>query len=115
MMVKRLLFTFGIVTVLCGMRDPFQPPPDRCQIGQLRAWQLYGVIESGQRLAIIRDAAGRWHRVRVGDTLSPGWHVTAIETDETEIATGKACAPSTWRWKRKGTQDEKMDSERRAL
>ncbi|WP_438918531.1 HofP DNA utilization family protein [Kosakonia cowanii] len=93
----------------------FQPAPDRCQLAQLRAWQLHGVIESGQRLAIIRDAAGRWHRVSVGDTLSPGWRVTAINADETEIATGKACAPSIWRWKRKGTQDEKMDGKRRAL
>ncbi|MDF7758412.1 HofP DNA utilization family protein [Kosakonia cowanii] len=115
MIAKRLLFTFGMVCVLCGMRDPFQPPPDRCQLAQLHAWQLHGVIESGQRLAIIRDAAGRWHRVRVGDTLSPGWRVTAIDADETEITTGKSCAPSTWRWKRKGTQDAKIDSEHRTL
>lgn len=115
MIPKRLLLTLGIVSVLCGMRDPFQPAPDRCQLMQLRAWQLHGVIEGGQRLAIIRDAAGHWHRVRVGDTLSKGWRVTAIEAHETEIATGKMCAPSTWRWKRKGTQDAKMDSERHAL
>ncbi|WLI77950.1 HofP DNA utilization family protein [Kosakonia sp. H02] len=114
-MIKRLLFATGIALLLCGMRDPFQPLPDLCRITQLNAWHFHGVVQGGQPIGIVSDAAGRWHRVRAGDTLITGWRVLSVSLHEIDVATGRECAPSTWRWKRKGTQNAKMDSERRAL
>ncbi|WP_342323264.1 HofP DNA utilization family protein [Kosakonia sp. BYX6] len=115
MTAKRLLFAGGLCLLLCGMRDPFQPLPDVCQIAQLNAWQFHGVVQGGQKIGIVSDAAGRWHRVVAGETLPSGWRIISVNPQEIDVATGKECAPSTWRWKRKGTQHAKMDSEHRAL
>ena len=115
MVAKRIFIAAGICLLLSGMRDPFQPLPDTCQISQLKKWRFHGMVQGGNSMGIISDADGRWYRVVTGETLPTGWKVISISQSEIDVATGKECAPSTWRWKRKGTQDAKKDSERHAL
>lgn len=112
--IKRVIFACGLCLFLSGMRDPFQPP-DTCQLAQLNQWQFRGIIQSGQAVGLLHDADGRWHRVAAGDRLPTGWRVVSVTLDELQISTGNDCIPAQWRWKREGTQYEKMDSEPRAL
>lgn len=39
MMVERWLLACVSVLILTGMRNPFLPPEDRCQIAELSAWR----------------------------------------------------------------------------
>lgn len=115
MRTRRLLLAALLSLLLCGMRDPFQPPPDTCQIAQLGNWHFHGAVAGEQPIGIVRDGTGRWYRLIAGETLPTGWRVIAIYHDEMLIEIGKECTPAQWRWQREGTQHAKMDSERDAL
>ncbi|MGY5955079.1 HofP DNA utilization family protein [Kosakonia sp. BK9b] len=115
MRVKRLLWASSFCLLLTGMRDPFQPPPDTCQIAELSRWHFHGMVESAQRVGILRDTAGGWHRVVIGETLPVGWRIIAIDQHEMQIATGEGCHPPQWRWKREGTQNVEKDTTPRVL
>ncbi|SCC61232.1 HofP DNA utilization family protein [Kosakonia oryziphila] len=110
MIVERVVFACALCLLLSGMRDPFLPPPDTCKIAQLDQWLFRGTIQGKHMVGILRDANKHWHRVAVGELLSTGWRVISITVDELQISTGKDCIPAQWRWKRDGTQNEKMDS-----
>ena len=115
MIAKRVLSACGACLLLSGMRDPFQPPPDTCQLAQLRHWQFRGMVQGELTVGIVRDADGRWYRVASGETLPAGWRVISVTADELQVDTGKDCIPAQWRWIREGTLNEKMDSGRHAL
>lgn len=108
MAAKRMAAAGLLVLVLAGMRDPFQPPPDRCMASQLSLWRYQGMVAMADAATgIVRDPAGKWRRVRVGETLPGGWRVVDFNKEEMRIATGEGCEPERWHWKREGSQNEK--------
>lgn len=112
MVSKRILLVIMMVLMLTGMRDPFQPPADRCQTMQLTQWHYQGIVAmSGRATGIVRDATGKWRRVHEGERLPAGWRVAGFDNDEMRIAVGDTCLPQHWRWKREGTQDEKHSND----
>ncbi len=115
MIAERVVFACTLCLLLSGMRDPFQPPPDTCQLAQLNQWQFHGMIQGKHAVGILRDASEHWHRVAAGELLPTGWRVVSFTVDELHISTGKDCIPAQWRWKREGTQNEKMDNGLHAL
>ncbi len=115
MRTKRVLLAGLLCLLLSGMRDPFQPPLDSCQISQLSHWQFHGAVSGDTTIGFLRNNDGRWHRVAVGETLASGWRVIAIDQNELVIEIGEECTPAQWRWQREGTQYAKMDSERAAF
>lgn len=111
MTAKRMLAACLLVMMLTGMRDPFEPPADRCMVSQLSLWRYQGMVTMADAATgIVRDPAGKWRRVRVGETLPGGWRVVDFDKEEMRIATGKGCEPERWRWKREGSQHEKNSS-----
>ncbi|XTZ38734.1 HofP DNA utilization family protein [Salmonella enterica] len=115
MLAKRLVLAGSVCLLLTGMRDPFQPPADTCQISQLVDWHFRGVVVSEHTIGLLHHAGGHWLRVTAGESLPTGWRVLSVSEHEMEIATGEGCTPSRWRWKREGTQNAKMDIELRSL
>ncbi len=108
MAAERIAAACLLVLMLAGMRDPFQPPPERCMAGQPELWHYQGVVVMAQTATgIVRDPAGRWRRVHKGETLPGGWHVMEFDKEEMRIATGEDCEPARWHWKREGSQNEK--------
>ncbi|NTX71259.1 DUF2531 family protein [Lelliottia amnigena] len=97
---------------LTGMRDPFRPPVDRCEIGKLNKWHYQGLIRSAGVVGIIKDEQDRWHRAHQEDHLPSGWRVLAINETEMVIEVGDGCDPKEWRWKREGTKNEKNKDSR---
>lgn len=101
--------------LLLGMRDPFQPLPDRCQTAALAQWRYQGFINvNGQRRGVLRNPEGRWHRAAEGMSLPPGWRVVSVTAQALQIATATGCEPALWQWPRQGAKDEKVDSSRAA-
>jgi pilus assembly protein HofP len=97
--------------MLLGMRDPFQPPRLNCPGGKTGEWRYSGLVVGKTALGIVRDAHGRWLRVRPGELLSTGWRVEALNEMDIVIDTLAACEPQRWRWPREGTtQHENRDS-----
>lgn len=112
MAAKRMLAACLLVLMLTGMRDPFEPPADRCMVSQLSLWRYQGMVaKAGLATGIVRDPAGKWRRVRVGETLPGGWRVVDFDKEEMRIATGEGCEPARWQWKREGSQHEKNTSD----
>jgi len=108
MATKRITVACLLVLMLGGMRDPFQPPLDRCMPSQLELWHYQGVVIMAEAATgIVRDPAGRWRRVQKGDSLLGGWRVVDFDKEEMRIATGEGCEPARWQWKREGSQNEK--------
>lgn len=108
---KRMVAACLLVLTLAGMRDPFQPPADRCMVRQLSLWRYQGMVAMADAaIGIVRDPASKWRRVRVGETLPGGWRVVDFDKEEMRIATGEGCEPERWRWKREGSQHEKNSS-----
>ena len=61
MMVKRGIIIGMSLLLLTGMRDPFRPPEDRCQIAELTQWHYRGMVGQGERvIAIISDSQHKW-------------------------------------------------------
>lgn len=97
-----------LLPLLTGMRDPFQPVPDRCQIAQMTHWHWQGVVAvNGQHVGIVRDPAGNWRRIRQGESLFAGWRVAKLNKEEIALVNTEGCSPARWCWKRKGIQDDK--------
>lgn len=44
MTVERWLLICVSVLMLTGMRNPFLPPEDRCQIAELSTWRFQGMV-----------------------------------------------------------------------
>lgn len=106
----RLLLLLWLLP-LTGMRDPFQPPEDRCATGQLQVWRYQGIVSGTQTVGIVRDGQNHWRRVTQGDLLPTGWRIASLDETEMVINTGEGCEPQVWRWPREGTKkDETMDS-----
>lgn len=73
MMVKRGIIIGMSLLLLTGMRDPFRPPEDRCQIAELTQWHYRGMVGQGERvIAIISDSQHNWQRVEQRDVLENG-------------------------------------------
>ncbi|WP_312952570.1 HofP DNA utilization family protein [Superficieibacter sp.] len=103
-----LLIALPLIT---GMRDPFQPPEDRCRKAQLTQWYYQGAIARWPRLiGLVRNPEGKWQRVETGSELPTGWRIVRIAPQSIEIETGPGCDPARWVWSREGKKDEKMDS-----
>lgn len=114
MAIKRMVLACLLVGGLTGMRDPFQPPPDRCLASQLTQWRYQGIVAmNGPATGIVRNPVGKWQRVHAGDVLPGGWRVAGFDNDEMHIAVGEGCTPPHWRWKREGSQNEKNNSDSR--
>jgi len=102
--------------LLLGMRDPFQPLPDRCQTAALAQWRYQGFITvNGQRRGVLRNPEGRWHRVVAGESLPTGWRVVSVTAQTLQVATAAGCEPALWQWQRQGAKDEKVDSGSRTV
>lgn len=111
MAAKRTVAACLLILMLTGMRDPFQPPADICMASQLSLWRYQGVVTMAEAATgIVRDPAGKWRRVQVGETLVGGWRVVGFNKEEMHIATREDCEPERWRWKREGSQHEKNNS-----
>ncbi|EPH3183428.1 UNVERIFIED_ORG: pilus assembly protein HofP [Citrobacter freundii] len=110
MMVERWLLACVSVLILTGMRNPFLPPEDRCQIAELSAWRYQGILSQGARpIGIVQDSQKKWQRVERNDVLKNGWTVTQITAQSVTLDTGKNCEPSQWQWQRQGAINEAMD------
>lgn len=97
--------------LLLGMRDPFQPLPDRCQTAALTHWRYQGFINvNGHRRGVLRTPEGRWHRAAAGESLPPGWRVVSVTEQTLQINTAAGCEPAQWQWQRQGVNNEKVDS-----
>ena len=101
--------------LLLGMRDPFQPLPDRCQTAMLAQWRYQGFIDvNGHRRGVLRNAEGGWLRAAAGERLPPGWQVVSVTEQTLHITTAAGCEPAQWQWSRQGVKDEKVDNGSRA-
>ncbi|WP_437432801.1 HofP DNA utilization family protein [Yokenella regensburgei] len=97
-----------MLPLILGMRDPFQPVPDRCLFSQQSLWQLQGAVTiNGQSVGLVRDPTGRWHRLREGDRLFANWRVVRLNKEEAILENGDGCSPDRWHLKREGTQNDK--------
>lgn len=48
MTVERWLLICVSVLMLTGMRNPFLPPEDRCQIAELSTWRFQGMVSQAR-------------------------------------------------------------------
>jgi len=100
-----------LLPLLTGMRDPFQPVPDRCRFAEIALWRFQGMVDvCGQRVGIVRDPWGAWRRLREGDSLFGGWRIVLLNKEELTLENDAGCSPANWRWRREGTQDDKRNS-----
>lgn len=110
MSVKGGLLLLVMLPLAIGMRDPFQPPEDRCQTAQLNRWRYQGVIaQASRQVGLLRDAQGKWRRVEAGSPLPTGWRVVQLSAQAADIETGAGCEPARWSWSREGEQHEDRD------
>ncbi len=108
---KRGIIIGMSLLLLTGMRDPFRPPEDRCQIAELTQWHYRGMVGQGERvIAIISDSQHNWQRVEQRDVLENGWTILQITPEFLTLNTGKTCEPDQWQWQRQGEENEAMDS-----
>lgn len=115
MTVKRRLLVGISLLILTGMRDPFQPPEDRCHITELSTWRYQGAVSRGGRLiGLVQDGEHTWRRIELYEVLKGGWTVSHISAQSITIEMGKDCEPSRWQWQRQGQGEgegnESMDS-----
>ena len=97
--------------LLLGMRDPFQPLPDRCQTAALAQWRYQGFINvNGQHRGVLRSPEGRWYRAAAGESLLSGWRVVSVTEQTLRITIAAGCEPTQWQWQRQGVEDEKVDN-----
>lgn len=108
---KRWLIACVSMLILTGMRNPFQPPEDRCHIAELSAWRYQGAVSRGPRLiGLVQDGKHKWRRVELHGTLNSGWTISQISVQSVTIETGKNCETPRWQWQRQGEVNEAMDS-----
>lgn len=112
MPVKRIVAVcILLLPLLTGMRDPFQPVPDRCLFAEMALWRFQGMVDvDGQRVGMVRNPNGVWRRLREGDSLFGGWRIVLLNKEEITLENGAGCSPANWRWRREGTQDDKRNS-----
>lgn len=115
MAVKHGLLVGISLLMLTGMRDPFQPPEDRCHITELSTWRYHGMVSRGPRvIGLVQDGRHKWRRIELHEALNSGWTVSHISAQHVTIETGKDCEPSRWQWQRQGQGqgegNESMDS-----
>ncbi|WP_297117089.1 HofP DNA utilization family protein [Enterobacter sp. ECC-175] len=104
------LLLLSALFLLTGMRDPFRPPDDTCAVGQLAQWRYQGIVSG---LGIVQSGNKRWHRVKPGDRLPPGWRVISLDEKALVVEVGEGCDPKRWVWQREGIKkDEGKDSVR---
>lgn len=95
---------------ILGMRDPFQPPEDKCSTSQLERWHYRGWITHGDfPIALVEDPLGQWRRMKQGEWIGAKWRVTKIETEQIALSLGAECEPSQWRWRKEGTENVAKD------
>ena len=64
MTVERWLLACISVLILTGMRNPFLPPEDPCQIAEWSTWRYQGMVSVGERpIGIVHDGQHKWRRV----------------------------------------------------
>lgn len=90
--------------VLTGMRDPFQPPEDNCAVGEFAQWRYQGMVSGNTDTGILRDGQQRWHRVKRGERLAPGWRVNGMDLHQLTVNVGERCELKQWTWQREGTK-----------
>lgn len=96
--------------LLLGMRDPFLPAEDRCATAQMMLWHYRGVVSSGkQRIGMVRDASGKWRRLKSGQRLENGWVVSGIQPEQIDMAADADCETSQWHWPKEGTKHDAKD------
>ena len=111
MTVERWLLACMSVLMLTGMRNPFLPPEDRCQIAEMSTWRFQGMVSQGTRpIGIVQDSQKKWRRVKPNDVLKNGWTITQITAQNITLDTEKNCEPPRWQWQRQGAVNEAMDS-----
>ena len=111
MTVERWLLACMSVLMLTGMRNPFLPPVDRCQIAELSTWRFQGMVSQGTRpIGIVQDSQKKWRRVKPNDVLKNGWTITQITAQNITLDTEKNCEPPRWQWQRQGAVNEAMES-----
>ncbi|MDH1797962.1 DUF2531 family protein [Citrobacter sp. Cpo061] len=111
MTVERWLLICVSVLMLTGMRNPFLPPEDRCQIAELSTWRFQGMVSQGSRpIGIVQDSQKKWRRVKPNDVLKNGWTITQITAQNITLDTERNCEPPRWQWQRQGAVNEAMDS-----
>lgn len=100
-----------VLPLLLGMRDPFQPPEDRCGMAKLPLWRYHGAIVSqGRQIGLLRDANGGWRRVQPETQLPVGWQIVLLTERELLITTGIGCVPEQWSWPREGLRNETKET-----
>ncbi|HCW0176715.1 MULTISPECIES: HofP DNA utilization family protein [Citrobacter] len=110
MTVKRWLLACVSVLVLTGMRNPFLPPEDHCQIAELSAWRFQGMVSQDTRpIGIVQDNQHKWRRVERNEVLKNGWKVAQITAQSITLDIGKNCEPPQWQWQRQGAVNEAKD------
>lgn len=111
MTVKRWLLASVSVLILTGMRNPFLPPEDHCQIAALSTWRYQGMVSLGERaIGIVQDGQHKWRRVERNDVLKNGWTISQITAESLILGTGKNCEPTHWQWQRQGAVNEAKDN-----
>lgn len=96
---------------LLGMRDPFEPPEDRCALGQLPLWHYVGMVANEKhRTGFVRDSTGKWRRLTQGQWFETRWQVAEIRPEQMTITLSAECEPSQWRWQKEGTKDAAKES-----
>lgn len=109
---RALAVCFLLLPLITGMRDPFQPVPDSCQLAQMALWHYHGKVAVNDKVVgILRDPTGRWQRLREGNVLPGGWIIVRLNKEEATLENGEGCSPANWRWKREGTQDDKKHND----
>ena len=89
-MVERWLLACVSVLILTGMRNPFLPPEDRCQIAELSAWRYQGILSQGARpIGIVQDSQKKWRRIERNDLLKNGWTITQITAQSAAVGTSQ--------------------------
>ena len=110
MTVERWLLACMSVLMLTGMRNPFLPPEDRCQIAELSTWRFQGMVSQGTRpIGIVQDSQKKWRRAKPNDVLKNGWTITQITAQNITLGTEKNCEPPRWQWQRQGAVNEAKD------
>lgn len=110
MTVERWLLALASILILTGMRNPFLPPEDHCQIAELSTWRYQGMVSQGERpIGIVQDGQHKWRRVERNDVLENGWTISQITAESLTLNTEKSCEPAQWQWQRQGAVNEAMD------
>ena len=100
-----------LIPCVLGMRDPFEPPEDRCSVAQLTSWHYRGWISNGEKITgIVLDPSGKWLRINEGQKPGTQWTVSAISAGQMDITLSAGCEPRQWRWIKEGAKNESKDN-----